>query len=166
MKVTIENHNLSWAGKFESEKQKLLSTLETRHVTIEHIGSTAVPNLGAKPVIDILIGLNDFSIAGNLIPVITNLGYEYISKYEDVFPNRRFFIKNTNQMRSHHIHMVKFGSDFWKTHLRFRDILRSNPEIRKDYFDLKLRLAQLDWESSNDYADAKSDFIQQVLGKY
>ena len=117
---------------FEEEKQLLQAVLGEVSAKVEHIGSTSVDRLAAKPIIDIMIGLTDFSVADGLVPRIETLGYEYIKKYEDEMPFRRFFVKNLKGIRTHQIHMVEIDSEFWGRHLLFRDYLRHNPAIANE----------------------------------
>ena len=112
-----------------------------------------------------MVGLPDFSIADKLVPWIETLGYEYINKYEDEVPFRRFFAKNLNGIRTHQIHMVETGSEFWRKYLLFRDYLRQNPEMANDYVALKKQLAKREWEDVNEYADAKTEFIKGIENK-
>lgn len=129
---------------------------------IEHIGSTAVPGLAAKPIIDIMVGLENFALADSLVPRVTTLGYEYVQKYEAVMPLRRYFRRDTNGARSHHLHMVAVGGEFWERHLLFRDYLRQHPDVAADYAALKRQLAAREWHDVNDYADAKTEFIRSI----
>src|SRR5689334_19551539 len=110
MKVSIVEYRPEWRGMFEDEKRRLEAVLDEPAAKIEHCGSTSVVGLAAKPIIDILIGLPDFAVADTFVPKIEALGYEYIGKYEDVMPFRRFFAKNLNGERTHQIHMVETGS--------------------------------------------------------
>ncbi len=155
-------YNCDWPKQFEKEKNLLLRALRNTTIEIEHIGSTSVESLVAKPIIDIMVGLHDFSYLDSFIPKIVNLGYIYFSQFEDVLPNRRFFKKFANGKITHHIHMVEVNSDFWKRHLLFRDYLRRNPETKEDYATLKKELAKQDWKESNDFSDAKTEFIRTV----
>ena len=132
---------------------------------IEHIGGNAVNGLAAKPVIDIMIGLSDFSVADKPVPKIETLSYKYIKKYENEMPLRRYFVKNLNGVRTHQIHMVEINSEFWRRHLVFRDYLRQNPEMANDYAALKKQLARREWADVNEYADAKSEFITGIENK-
>jgi len=165
MKVSIVEYRLEWRKMFEEEKLLLQAVLDRVSAEIEHIGSTAVNGLAAKPVIDIMIGLPDFSIADSLAPRIETLGYEYIKKYEDEMPFRRYFMKNLEGVRTHQIHMVETGSEFWTRHLLFRDYLRQNPEAANSYAALKKQLAAREWEDVNEYADAKTTFITDIENK-
>ena len=165
MKITIENYNPNWRNRFETEKQLLIKTLSPLNIKIEHIGSTSVEGLAAKPIIDIMIGLENFNLADEQIEKIENLGYQYISKYEDIMPFRRFFVKENNGIRTHHIHMVEIGTKFWTRHLLFRDHLKINIDDRDKYCKLKKELAKQDWIDGDEYAKAKSEFIQAIERK-
>ena len=165
MKVSIVEYRSEWREMFEEEKQLLQAVLCEVSAEVEHIGSTAVNGLAAKPIIDIMIGLPDFSVADKLVLGIEALGYEYFKKYEDEMPFRRYFAKNSNGIRTHQIHMVAIGSEFWERHLLFRDYLRQNPEIANDYAALKKLLAEREWADVNEYADAKTEFIKNIENK-
>lgn len=165
MKVSVVEYRPHWRQMFEDEKRRILTALGEAEALVEHIGSTAIEGLAAKPVIDIMIGLPDFSLADRLVTGIEALGYEYFKKYEDEMPFRRYFARDSNGKRSHQIHMVEIGGEFWKRHLFFRDYLRRNPEAAKEYAALKKRLAEREWENVNEYADAKTEFIKSIERK-
>lgn len=165
MKVSVVEYRLEWRKMFEEEKLLLQSVLGEVSAQVEHIGSTAVEGLAAKPIIDIMIGLPDFSMADTFVPKIAALGYEYFKKYEDEMPFRRYFAKNLGEIRTHQIHLVEINSEFWKRHLFFRDYLRQNAETASEYAALKKRLAEREWEDVNEYADAKTEFIKGVENK-
>lgn len=104
MKITLVECNPDWPKIFEQESSLLFQTLGDSIAKIEHIGSSAVPGLVSKPIIDIMAGLADFSMADDLVPKIVSLGYTYFPEFEDVMPNRRFFKKLVNGTSTHHIH--------------------------------------------------------------
>jgi GrpB-like predicted nucleotidyltransferase (UPF0157 family) len=162
MKVVIVDYRPEWPGMFNSEQALLADALAHADPVIEHVGSTSVPGLAAKPVIDILIGLHDFGIADSMVPAIVSLGYVYVSKYEDVMPYRRFFTRTIDGVRSHNLHMVGIGGEFWKRHLLFRDWLRTHPDDLDGYAELKRSLAEREWRNVNEYADAKTEFIRRI----
>src|SRR5215212_10965718 len=114
MKVSIVVHRPEWGRMFEDEKKALGAALGGVAARVEHVGSTSVVGLAAKPVIDIMVGLEDFSLADSLVPKIEALGYEYVQKYEAVMPFRRFFLKDREGVRTHQIHMVGIGTEFWE----------------------------------------------------
>ena len=161
MKVLLSPYCQFWPRDFEIEKLSLQQYISLP-IKIEHIGSTSIIGLCAKPIIDIMIGVADESQLDVPVPEIQILGYEYISRYEDVMPYRRFFIKEKNSVRTHQIHMVAYKSTFWIRHLQFRDYLRAHSEIAEEYAALKRELAERDWDSVNDYADAKTAFIRRI----
>ena len=162
MKVTIVEYRPEWRKLFEDEKRVIQTALGEVSARIEHIGSTAVAELAAKPVIDLMVGLEDFSIADNLVPKIEALAYEYIKKYEAVMPFRRFFTKEQAGIRTHQIHLVGIGSEFWERLVLFRDYLRQHPGVAAKYALLKKELAGREWADVNEYADAKTEFIRKI----
>jgi GrpB-like predicted nucleotidyltransferase (UPF0157 family) len=160
MNVIIVEYSPHWPAMFESEQQRLRTALAAAAPVIEHVGSTSVVGLAAKPIIDIMIGLPDFAVADDLVAAVTALGYEYIARYEDVMPYRRFFKKHAGEVATHHIHMVGIGGEFWERHLLFRDYLRATPAAAGEYAALKRELATREWADGNEYAAAKTDFIR------
>jgi len=162
MKVIVSEYSPEWPELFEGERVALEAAIGAGTGIIEHVGSTSVEGLAAKPVIDIMIGLHDFTLADKLVPAITALGYQYIQKYEKVMPYRRYFKKIAHGTDTHHIHMVAAGGEFWQRHLLFRDYLRANPVVAASYAVLKRELAGIEWDDVNDYADAKTAFIKNI----
>jgi GrpB-like predicted nucleotidyltransferase (UPF0157 family) len=164
--IIIEQYNAHWPALFTAECQLLSSALHPLPpATIEHIGSTSVPLLGAKPVIDIMIGVESEDRLDDLIVPIVSLGYEYGKEHEDEMPFRRFFRKHTNGIRSHHIHAVSLQHPFWETHLAFRDHMRANPEDAIEYEQLKRKLAGEHRFDPDGYTDAKAGFIRRIIDK-
>ena len=133
-------------------------------IAIEHIGSTAVLGLAAKPVIDVVTGVNTLADADACVQVMTDLGYTYIQKYETMMPERRFFNRNVDVEISQNIHMVVVGAEFWERHLLFRDYLRNHPEAVQAYGQIKRELAP-QFDDTNDYARAKTEFITGMVAK-
>ncbi|MBS1809906.1 MAG: GrpB family protein [Acidobacteria bacterium] len=162
MKVEIAEYNPDWPAIFAREKADLLRALRLDGVCIEHFGSTSVIGLAAKPVIDVIVGLPDFALADGFVPNIEALGYDYIAKYNAVMPFRRFFQKRPDGIATHNLHMVETGCEFWERHLLFRDYLRSHPETAMGYAAHKKELALREWQDVNDYANAKTEFIQAI----
>lgn len=165
MKIIIEKYNPNWKPKFEKEFHLLKNSIKEDEVFIEHIGSTSVKGLGAKPIIDIMIGLKNFKTSDRHIKSIENLGYEYVSKHEYLMPYRRYFTKKSNGIKTHHIHLVGYQTEFWNRHIEFRNYLRVNKEDRERYLNLKINLAKRNWNSGSEYADAKSEFIKEIEQK-
>src|SRR5919204_6712117 len=126
--VTIEPYDPRWPDMYEQKRQLLLSTLGPIVVAIEHIGSTAVPGLAAKPIIDIALvvpSAQDFdAVSAALLPI----GYR-----DWPYPAQRLHMKTTNRVRTHHVHAVGQHSDYLEIHRDFRDYLRSHPESAAAY---------------------------------
>ncbi len=130
---------------------------------IEHVGSTAVPHLDGKPVIDVLIGVRNLQDAdAHVVPGLQRLEYTYVRQYEDRMPYRRFLIREHAGTRTHQIHLVEKGTPFWQEHVLFRDYLRAHPAVANAYAALKYTLAQR-LDDANRYAEAKTDFIQPCM---
>lgn len=185
MKVRLEKYDLEWKSLFEIEKRKLFKVINSKEIEIEHIGSTSIPDIYSKPVIDIMVGVKEEKQLDKCINKIISLGYTYMQKYEIYMPFRRYFFKlkdpevqlpkiigfndedidKGNHEDNFHIHLVKIDSDFWINQLLFRDYLRNNPKVKKEYENIKKSLAKKEWNSINDYAEAKSEFITKVLEK-
>ena len=126
----------------------------------EHIGSTAVPGLAAKPVIDIMAPVHTLAASRPAIEAARELGYVHYPYKPDVM---HWFCKPSAAHRTHHLHLVPLGSPLWRERLAFRDALRADPELRASYQALKLDLAQRHRLVREAYTDAKTPFIEQVL---
>lgn len=163
--IVIVDYDPDWQARFEAEKKVIFDALGGSLVALEHIGSTSVAGLGAKPIIDMLAGIRQLADAVACIPTLQRLGYEYVPQFEAEFPERRFFRRGAPDARTYHLHMVEVGSDFWERHLLFRDYLRSYPEIAQDYEVLKRRLADLYGADRESYTKAKTDFIVSSLAQ-
>jgi GrpB-like predicted nucleotidyltransferase (UPF0157 family) len=165
MRITIHDYTPEWVTRYGAERDRLQPLLPSGAM-VEHIGSTAVPGLAAKDIVDLMIGLPNFDTqAGDIVSRIVELGFVYLPKYEDVMPFRRFFYRSENEQRQSQIHMVGTGVPFWIDTLLFRDHLRENPAGRAAYEALKRSLAAREWQGFNDYTEEKSDFIRAALAE-
>ena len=178
-KIKIVPYDPGWAEAFEREYRQLEARLAPVLVSVEHIGSTAVEGLGSKPIIDILIGIDGQEALNSVAEPLLDMGYCYYPCYEMKIPERRFFARLQELQRqvfedvgqipaheafphTHHLHVVAYGSPFWKRHLAFRDYLRTHSMARDAYHRLKVKLANETWESGDDYAEAKTGFIRNI----
>lgn len=160
-RVTVVPYDPAWPRRFDQERRALAAVFAGTEAVIEHVGSTAVPGLGAKPVIDIMVGVPVLIAVEGRIPALEAAGYEYVQEYEEQLPDRRYFRKPRFGPRAFHVHCVVVGSDFWIRHLAFRDHLRAHPESAAAYYNLKRELATR--VSKGEYTEAKSPFIEGVL---
>ena len=165
-RVEIAEYDPKWAMLYRNEKGKIEAAIGHVAVAVEHIGSTAVPSLGAKPVIDIMVAVRRLSDANKCVEPLRSIGYEYQPEHEDTMPERRFFRKGEPPREQHyHLHMVEEGSEFWKQHLAFRDYLRTHPEKARQYHELKEKLASEYGSDREGYTKAKTQFIESVVNE-
>lgn len=163
--VGIVNYDPQWPVLYEEEKGRILDVIGRRIAAIEHIGSTAVPELAAKPIIDIMIAVRRLADADKCIEPLQDIGYEYVREFEVEMPERRFFRKGPPEERTYHIHMIELTSEFWERHLLFRDYLRTHPEVAQQYYQLKKELAARYGSDREAYAEAKTPFIESIVAK-
>ncbi len=161
--LNIVPYDTRWPRLYETERRRILGRIGTPLEAIEHIGSTAVPGLAGKPIIDIMAGLRRLSDAHPTIEPLASLGYEYVPEHEVDMPERRYFRKGPPAGRTHHLHMVEVASEFWERHILFRDYLRTHGATAQEYEALKRRLAREHGRNPEAYTDEKSPFIQTVV---
>ena len=155
--VELVPHNPEWERLANQETQRILDCLSIPVIGVYHIGSTSVPGIKAKPILDFVMEVENIE---ELIKESGKLeGIGYISKGEYGIPGRQFFTKDTKGERSHHLHVFQSGHPDIERHLVFRDYLRANPEAARAYEKLREQLAERFPDKSNMYTEAKSDFI-------
>ncbi|WP_194755979.1 GrpB family protein [Aliidiomarina indica] len=161
MKVELKQYNSKWPELFEQEKTFLLEKIGSCLVgSVEHVGSTAVPGMIAKPIIDIMFGVEGLESSKGAIEVLQSNGYCYYPYKSDVM---HWFCKPSPELRTHHLHLVPYQSPLWKERIRFRELLRENPKVAEEYAALKQSLAAEMASDRESYTDSKSLFIKKVL---
>ncbi|MBN1284422.1 MAG: GrpB family protein [Anaerolineae bacterium] len=163
--VIISDYDSNWPALYAAERARLLEAIGAHLVAIEHVGSTSVPGLSAKPVIDIILGVRRLGDAPACIAPLAALGYEYRPGTEVSFPQRRYFRKMQAGRHTHHLHMVELTGDFWRRQILFRDYLRAHPGEAAEYDRLKRRLAAQYGADRAGYTDAKTAYIMDVEAK-
>jgi GrpB-like predicted nucleotidyltransferase (UPF0157 family) len=159
--VAVVPHDPQWQAAFEMESKSIAAALGYTVVAIHHIGSTAIPSIYAKPIIDVLVEVNDLGQVDAQLAAMVLLGYEAMGEYG--IPGRRFFRKNTPAgVRTHHIHTFTIGSAQVERHLAFRDYLRAHSETAQQYSQLKRELAKKHPQNIDRYMDGKDEFIKAV----
>ncbi|AXI28413.1 hypothetical protein CIB87_05045 [Priestia megaterium] len=161
--VIIEEYTSNWALSFQEEEKLLKDIMSNKAISIEHIGSTSVKGLGAKPILDIMVGVCNLGEVVGLIEPLNNIGYEHI--FHEEFPNRRFFRKGLWRSGTHHLHIYKYESEEWNNNILFRNYLRKHLHIRNQYNQLKIELAQKYSFDRVGYTEAKAPFITAVIQK-
>ncbi|WP_078552101.1 GrpB family protein [Bacillus alkalicellulosilyticus] len=161
--VVIEDYTPDWVRRFQEEKNILKGIMSEKAIAIEHIGSTSVEGLGAKPILDIMVGVNHLIEVDEFIEPLEKIGYEFVFHKE--FSNRRFFRKGKWRAGTHHLHFYKYESDEWSNNILFRDFLRANSEELIRYHQLKKELAEKYHNDRVAYTKAKEPFIQYIIQK-
>ncbi|AFY49121.1 hypothetical protein Nos7524_3324 [Nostoc sp. PCC 7524] len=163
-KVEVVPHNPNWRSEFASESQQIALALRENLVAVHHIGSTAIPQIYAKPIIDILVEVKEITKVDEQSSAIEALGYEVMGEYG--IPGRRYFRKhNKAGVRTHHIHTFAVGSADIKRHLAFRDYMIAHVEDAQKYSELKRELAKKYPDDIEGYMDGKDGFIQEMERK-
>ncbi|MBV2205806.1 MAG: GrpB family protein [Pseudomonas sp.] len=159
--IEIAEYDPGWVEAFQLERQILSDTLAAWLVGMpEHIGSTAVSGLAAKPIIDIMAPVRSLEDSQAAIAAAVSVGYVYFPYRTEVM---HWCCKPSPSVRTHHLHLVPIGSRLWNERLAFRDALRADENLRTEYRDLKLALAARYRRDREGYTDAKTPFIHRVL---
>ncbi|WP_435166223.1 GrpB family protein [Paenibacillus glycanilyticus] len=161
--VKIEEYKDEWPFKYQGEQSKIKEIMTDKAIAIEHIGSTSVQGLGAKPIIDFMVGVNDLKEVEEFIEPLAKIGYEHV--YHKEFPNRRFFRRGEWRAGTHHLHIYVHGSEEWNNNILFRDYLRTHPDVLKQYNQLKKEFAEKNHHDRVAYTNAKHPFIIDVIQK-
>jgi len=163
-KIIIKPYNDRWPSLFEQERDRLQPLIKPwLEGSIEHVGSTAVVGLSAKPVIDIMIGVKSLAASHSAISVLVEHGYYYYPYKANVM---HWFCKPTPEIRTHHLHLIPFNSPLWRERIRFRDILRNNAELVAEYQALKVNLSVKYKDDRELYTQHKWPFISRVLASH
>ncbi|MEX2246228.1 MAG: GrpB family protein [Dehalococcoidia bacterium] len=179
--ITIADYDAAWPARFERERALILDACGPGvFEAIEHIGSTSVPGLAAKPIIDIMPGVRSLAaITPAVIVRLEGIGHRYVPEYEQSDPtwgegalDRRYFRKDRDGRRAFHMHVVELGSEFWERQLLFRDYLRTHPDDAAAYAALKREIAREfnalppgERNAHFGYTERKTAFVEATLAK-
>lgn len=160
--VHLSEHDPNWPEEFEEEARRLGSLLRENALAIHHIGSTAVPGLPAKPVVDLMVEVTDLSVVQQMTGQFEEAGYEVLG--ESGIPGRHFLTRNAGGERTHDVHIFQTGHKEIEQMILFRDRLRQNPDVAAAYSQLKKDLANKHRYDPIAYTQAKSEFIMNAVG--
>jgi GrpB-like predicted nucleotidyltransferase (UPF0157 family) len=163
--VVLVEYSSTWPMIFQHLRDELLSAFAAESIQVEHIGSTAVTGLSAKPVIDVMLGARTLANIEAKIPQLSQQSWTYRPEYEIDLPDRRYFVRSVSGALRVHLHATNLGSQLWRQQLAFRDALRTDAVLRAEYQDLKFLLARQHAEDKSAYTAAKSPFIQTCLAR-
>ncbi|OAT81949.1 hypothetical protein A6P54_10595 [Bacillus sp. MKU004] len=163
-KIELKNPDPLWMDKGNQEKEELFHLLSRFDVKqVEHIGSTAIPHLPAKPIIDLMASVSSFEEVDQIAERLSLHQWHYVPPELDKQSWRRFFVKVENDKRTAHLHLMLEGEERWEKQLIFRDKLRENPHLMEEYAKIKYKLAQEFQDDREKYTEAKAEFIGKVL---
>lgn len=161
MQVRVDPHNPAWAEMFAIEAERIATALGSNFVAAHHVGSTAIPAIVAKPIIDLLIEVAEIDAVDAHNAEMNALEYEAMGELG--IPLRRYFRKdNSEGVRTHHVHVFATGNPQIERHLAFRDFMNAHPAWARQYSQLKLELVARYPDSIERYMDGKDSFIKQI----
>ena len=159
--IVLRPYNGGWPARYEREKALIADAMGEALIAIEHIGSTAVPGLEAKPIIDVAIRIDSLAAIPGVSRSLVGIGYKDCGEFG--LSGRHFFTKG--EPRAVHVHVVDSATDHWERWLAFRDALRSDPATAANYSELKRELVEKFSKERLKYTDGKTDFITGILRK-
>ena len=160
--VEIIDYDPRWPSRFEQEAERVRNALAESVVELEHMGSTAVPGLAGKPVVDISVGLRALELSAEQLAAMEGLGYEYLG--ENGLPGRLFFRRDEAGRRAYHVHAVEHGGTHWHRHRALRDYLREHPDEAERYGAEKRRVAA-EAADSEDYWKRKQPHVDALFAR-
>lgn len=158
-RVEVVAYHTAWPERFQAEARELAVIFDKLLLSIHHFGSTAIPGISAKPIIDILVIVTDIQVVDGLNPRLRSAGYQPVGEYG--IPGRRFFYKGTADLRTHHLHAYQSGSPHILRHLAFRDYMLAHPSSARAYSRLKENLAVQFPEDMDSYIAGKDSFVKE-----
>lgn len=159
--INLEKHSPLWREYFVCEQERLKETLQLDSNAIEHIGSTAIANICAKPIVDIMVGVDTFPPSQYLTDELMNIGYDELGNAG--VPNRLYF--RYRQKQSFNVHVVKRNGQHWKSNLAFRDYLKVYSEEAKRYENIKIKAVESGVSSLLRYSKEKSAIIEELVSR-
>lgn len=162
--VRLQAYDFSWPAAYAAERERLLRVIPGVFLDLQHIGSTAVPGLAAKPIIDIMAGVASMAVAESVAAPLCACGYTTSAEFNASLSDRKWFMRWADGHRTHHLHVVVHESQAWHERLRFRDALRADPALAARYAELKARSAEQHANDREAYTDAKAGFVRAVSG--
>jgi len=159
--VRIAPYHPEWAEHFRREEELLLKLMGQTALDIRHIGSTSIVGMPAKPIVDILVGLETLSLLEPFVENLNQIGYQ--DRGDGGEPGRRYFVKGPEEKRTHHLNFCELNGIFWTRHIVFRDYLEMHPGTASQYAALKQELAAKFANDRRAYTNGKEKFVLSIL---
>ena len=161
--VHLRPYDPLWPSLFAAERERILGSLPGIFVELQHIGSTAIAGMRAKPIIDVMAGVESMQVARGLAEPICDSGYTTSTEFNATLDDRQWFMRWKNGHRTHHLHVVVYGESAWRERICFRDRLRADSQLAARYSALKERLVQSHGADREAYTGGKSAFVNRVV---
>ena len=152
--VRLEPYNPEWRKLFKIEESALKEVLNDKFIAAEHVGSTAIPGMKAKPILDLMLAIPDLENWEWVKEPLAKLGYEFRRDFRKE-QGHILFVKGSEENRTHYLKITELDSDFWNEHILFRDYLINNPQYRDEYQNLKEKLLDIHMGSREPYTKGK-----------
>lgn len=162
--VLIARYNPQWPVLYEHEKSRIIKALVQKALAIEHIGSTSIPGLGSKNIVDMMLGLQGPEDAEECLSRLMNIGYNDATS-EPGDPDWYYCLGTDLAAAYCHLHLIRYESNRWTNHLLFRDYLRTHADVAQNYNQLKNQLAIIHRNDRQAYTQAKASFIESILNQ-
>ncbi|NIC04890.1 GrpB family protein [Billgrantia bachuensis] len=162
--VHMVDYDSAWPARFDTERRRLLERFPAELLDVQHIGSTAIPGMTAKSIIDIMAGVASMTVADTLFEPLLGYGYVTSREFNAGLTDRRWFMRHAHGRRTHHLHVVVHDSTLWRQRLAFRNALRADPTQAIRYATLKRELASSHQTDREAYTRAKGDFVRSIVG--
>lgn len=163
--VALVPYDPLWPSRFAAERERLIRLFPSQLLDVQHFGSTAILGMPAKPIIDMLAGVETTGVADSLVEPLLASGYSTSAEFNATLANRRWFMRAAGGRRTHHLHLVVFYGTEWWRRMRFRDALRGDPKLAHRYALLKHTLALQHRADREAYTRAKTEFVLSVAGE-
>lgn len=164
--IRLESYNPEWKDEFLRVKNDLLNNTDLQASRIEHIGSTAIEGMSAKPIIDIVAGVDDLeSVDKEFFYRLSKVGFLRLRVERPGEIVLAKFSDDTYQMKTHFLHLVEFNGELWNNLIFFRDYLNIHEDARKEYLDIKQNFLKHSCTGIKEYTDSKEAFVREIYGK-
>jgi GrpB-like predicted nucleotidyltransferase (UPF0157 family) len=161
--VRIFSYDPKWPEKYEVERGRLVALFPEAFLAIEHVGSTAVPGMAAKPIVDMIGGVGSMEEADALLPALCQNGYSTSAEFNATLTDQRWLMRHANGHRTHHLHLIIHEAIEWRRKITFRNALRANPDVARRYQELKANLAKAMGSDREAYTSAKAEFVEEIV---
>lgn len=157
--VKVLPHQFTWHTNFEKEKELILSIKSKYIKDIKHVGSTSIPNMPVKPIIDIIIGIDNFYNASKLIKSLAKIGYEFRLKPRK---SQLLFIKKDGNLETHYLKILRYKGNYWNKYMSFRETLMNNKKAFEQYKKIKLELEKSHKDNRAEYTKNKNNLLRKI----